>query len=263
MDNTTHWTKRFPGFGSLAIRPPVKVRKVTGFTHEAFIHAIREAAAQSPALTLEEATKIRSVKLTYGIGERGLRGVTYYGKWNTLGHGAGSKSAGACVDCPPVDFAEICAAGEESPIQLAGTTVHELGHVLAGWGAGHAKGWKEACARLGLRHVKAAGTMYLMANFQPRIREVIAAMGNPIDGRPLFHDGSAARGASGVCTQGYGTRGGKSRGVGSGSRMLKVACPSAEGCDISGKPYTARLSAYWLTLGAPVCPVHNTAMVRA
>lgn len=244
-----------------AVAPVVKrTRPATGRTHEEFIHAVRMAAAASPALKEGEKEKILQTKLMYGIGERGLRGVTYYGKWNTLGHGNGS--AQPCPDCPPVDLAEVCAAGEESPIQIAGTTVHELGHVLAGWGAGHGKEWKEACARLGLRHVKAAGTMYLMANFQPRIREVIASMGTPTDGRPMFRDGSLAVGKPGICTQGIGTRGGKSRGVGSGSRMLKVTCPSGN-CNELGGRYTARVSQMWLDQGAPLCPAHQVQMVRA
>lgn len=213
-------------------------------THEAFIQAVRTAAANSPALLPGERDKVLAIKLMYGIGSRGLRGVTYYGKWHTLGHGTGKPSA-ACSDCPPVDLAEVCAVGEESPVQLAGTTVHELGHVLAGKGVGHAKKWKEACARLGLRHVKAAGTMYLMVSFQPRIREVIAAMGTPTDGKPAFADGTQAKGMQGVCTQGIGTRGGVSRGVGSGSRMLKVACPECGSI--------IRASAGTLAKGVPFC----------
>jgi hypothetical protein len=238
-----------------------KPRKAAGMTHEEFIHAVRLAASLSPALKDGERDKVLAVKLMYGIGERGLRGVTYYGKWNTLGHGAGTGKAGACPDCPPVDLAEVCAAGEESPVQIAGTTIHELGHVLAGWGSGHGKEWKLACERLGLRHVKAAGTRYLMANFQPRVREVIASMGTPSDGRPMFRDGSLATGTPGICTQGVGTRGGKSRGTGSGSRMLKVVCPQGQ-CNEVGGAYVARVSQLWLNEGAPLCPSHKVAMVR-
>lgn len=218
-----------------------------GLTHEEYIQNIRDAAADSPALLEGERAKILAVKLMYGIGNHARRGVTYYGKWNN-----------GCKDCPTVDLAEVCASGEESPIQVAGTTIHELGHVLAGWGAGHAKDWKAACGRLGLRHVKAAGTQYLMASFQPRIRDVIGRMGNPQDGKPTFLDGSLAHGKAGVCTMGYGTRGGKSRGVGSGSRMLKVVCV---GGTCGG--YTARVARSWLDLGAPVCPVDNLKMVQA
>lgn len=225
---------------------------VPGLTHEEYIQNIRDGAAASPALLDGERDKVLAVKLMYGIGNHARRGVTYYGKWNN-----------GCKDCPTVDLAEVCASGEESPIQVAGTTIHELGHVLAGWGAGHGKEWKAACGRLGLRHVKAAGTQYLMASFQPRIRDVIGSMGNPMDGKPTFLDGSLAHGKAGVCTMGYGTRGGKSRGVGSGSRMLKVQCPTG-GCSGGLTAYVARVAASWLeTPGAPLCPAHNVALVRS
>src|SRR5689334_15685833 len=95
-------------------------------THEAFIHAVREiVAARANA---EDAAKIRRTKLAYGFGQPGLRGVTIYSRWAN-GHGP--------QDADP--FVEICAAGEESIVQLAGTTIHELAHVVAGWDAGHGK----------------------------------------------------------------------------------------------------------------------------
>jgi hypothetical protein len=46
-----------------------------------------------------------------------------------------------------VDVIEIAATAQESWVQLAGTVVHELGHVLAGWNAGHGKDWKAAAQR--------------------------------------------------------------------------------------------------------------------
>jgi len=47
----------------------------------------------------------------------------------------------------------------------------------------------------------------------------------------------------------HGTRGGKSKGPGSGSRLNKVCC---ETCG-----YTARVSRKWLDVGAPHCPDHG------
>lgn len=181
-------------------------------THEQFIHAVREiVAARANA---QDAAKLRRIKLAYGFGQPGLRGVTIYSRWAN-GHGP--------QDADP--FVEICAAGEESIVQLAGTTIHELAHVVAGWEAGHGKGWKETCERLGLRCVKAAGTQYAWAMFETSLRDAIVALGAPSDGMPLNGLSTIKigkrRGKVGPCTAGTGTRGGKSRGIGSGSRMRK------------------------------------------
>ena len=53
---------------------------------------------------------------------------------------------------------------------------------------------------------------------------------------------------------GYGTRGGTSRGEGSGSRYLKVICPYP-GCG-----YQVRITRKWLALGAPLCPAGHGSM---
>lgn len=185
---------------------------MTTITHEEFIHAVRDIIAERAEPEIAE--RLRRIKLAYGFGRPGLRGVTIYSRWAN-GHGPED----------PDPFVEICAAGEESVVQLAGTTVHELGHVVAGWNAGHGKGWKDACDTLGLRRVKAAGTEYAWSMFAPWLREAINALGVPTDGAPL--NGIAMmkigkrRTKVGPCTAGQGTRGGKSRGTGSGSRMRK------------------------------------------
>jgi hypothetical protein len=100
------------------------------FTHEQYIQAVREIACRR--LNAEERAAVMDAKLVYGAGSKHTRGVTYFGCWKN-GHDHA--------------FAEICAFGEDSPIQVAGTTLHELGHVLAGIGKGHGKGWLEACQR--------------------------------------------------------------------------------------------------------------------
>ena len=51
------------------------------------------------------------------------------------------------------------------------------------------------------------------------------------------------------CGAGYGTRGGTSRGEGSGSRYLKVVCQHP-GCG-----YQVRVTRKWLALGTPQCPI--------
>lgn len=178
-------------------------------THEQFVHEI--AALGVGLLAEEEKAKARASKLTYGAGNAGLRGVTYFNRWlndkNEQQH-----------------FVEICANGEESPVQLAGTTLHELGHVVAGTTAGHKKEWHQACDRLGLRAIKAAGTSYTLAMFSPTIRGQVAALIERLgDGKPNGHGQINVRNPR-PCSAGIGTRGGKSRGVGSGSRMLKYQC---------------------------------------
>ncbi len=182
------------------------------FTHEQYIHAVREIAVQR--LTPEERAAVMDAKLVYGAGSRATRGVTYFGCWKN-GHDHA--------------FAEICAFGEDSPIQVAGTTLHELGHVLAGIGKGHGKGWLDACQRLGLLYVRAAGTKYSLACFAPDIRDAIAALPTPTDGKPQPFGGFGPNGMPlqlklRPCSAGVGTKGGKSRGAGSGSRLRKFTC---------------------------------------
>jgi hypothetical protein len=189
-------------------------------THEQYIHAVRELAIQyAQAFTdaskvgEEDLIKLQAVKLTYGRGTLGLRGVTQFNAWKHT---------------HDTDLIEICALGEESWVQLAGTTIHELGHALAGIGAGHSKQWKDACNALGLRRIKAAGTEYKLANFHPWLRFRLALMNKPSDGNPTLTLGNLFKYTKGasvrVCTQGVGTKGGKSRGVGSGSRLRKYVC---------------------------------------
>lgn len=189
--------------------------KTETFTHEQFIHAVREIAVKR--LSAEERAAVLDAKLVYGAGSRQTRGVTYFGCWDK-GHDHGSHA-----------FAEICAFGEDSPVQVAGTTLHELGHVLAGLGHGHGKGWKAACERLGLTFVRAAGTKYSLACFSQDIRMAIAALPQPTDGTPQPFGGSGPNGMPlqlklRPCGAGVGAKGGKSRGTGSGSRLRKFVC---------------------------------------
>ena len=192
-------------------------------THEQFVHEV--AALGIGLLADDDRAKARQSKLTYGAGQAGLRGVTYFNRW------LNDKNEQA-------HFVEICANGEESPVQLAGTMLHELGHVVAGWEAGHKKEWHCACSKLGLRAIKAAGTNYQMAMIDPRIRASVAALIERLnDGKP---NGAGVNGRAPStpkpCSAGVGTRGGKSRGVGSGSRLRKWICA----CE--PKPVIARVS---------------------
>ena len=179
-------------------------------THLEYIKKV--AVLATAKLPATEQSKL-DAQITYSMGTPGLRGVTYFGAWKNGGD-------------EPVPFIELCAAGEQDDIQLAGTTVHELAHVLAGHQAGHGKDWKAACETLGLRKAKAAGNVYRMAQFDPKLRLAIAALISPTDGKPVGMIGRHQLGKikPRICPMGIGTRGGKSRGVGSGSRLRKYVC---------------------------------------
>lgn len=188
-------------------------------THEQFIQRVARIAGTRKALTELERVTVANIKLAYGAGASGLRGITYYDAWGK----PDSKAP----------FVEVCAFGQESIVQLAGTTIHELGHVLAGWGAGHGPQWIDACAKLGLTGIKAAGTEYAWECFARDIRGRIQKLGAPTDGAPVPQS-LVPHGALGFaggltvgpkpCGAGIGTRGGKSRGVGSGSRLRLWEC---------------------------------------
>lgn len=177
------------------------------------IEYIKKVAAIATLQLPENERAELDAHLTYSLGSPGLRGVTYYGQWKN-----GKEE--------PIPFVEVCALGEENDVQLAGTTIHELGHVLAGMGAGHSNDWKCACERLGLRRPKAAGNKYTMSQFAPIVRLAIAALISPTDGKPVGL--GAGMGRQTVrpkpCAAGIGTRGGTSRGAGSGSRMRRFVC---------------------------------------
>jgi hypothetical protein len=185
-------------------------------SHELFIQRVAGlaiATAQGNGVAAEGLQSLGRIKLVYGAGNSGLRGITYFDRWQSG------------TEAKPFPFVEVCAFGQESYVQIAGTTIHELGHVLAGWKAGHSKEWKEACALLGLRGIRAAGTRYMLACFEPQLRNAIALLPRPNDGEPVQRlDALGFAFAPKPCVQGTGTRGGKSRGKGSGSRLRLYTC---------------------------------------
>lgn len=186
-------------------------------SHEEFVNRVRDIVVHHTDDTSIR-TKLSQTKLVYGIGDGSYRGICYYDAWQ---NGHPTKSA----------LVEIAATGEESPVQLAGTTIHELAHVIA-QGDGHGSTWKQTAHTLGLRLAKAAGTRYLLASFAPTIRHDIAKLVKLADGSPAFRGASnSGRGFFGLpaftprpCPLGNGARGGKSRGTGSGSRLRKWEC---------------------------------------
>jgi hypothetical protein len=137
---------------------------------------------------------------------------------------------------------EVCAFGEESSIQLAGTTIHELGHCLAGAAVGHGKVWRDACRTLGLIRCSAAGQAYGAKDFAPDVWARLILLSHPSDGSPAHR--KKVRALLGVqpvakpapCPLGNGTKGGTSRGPGSGSRLRLYMC----GC--VDRPFKVRVA---------------------
>lgn len=189
-------------------------------THEDYIGCIRDLVLdRMPDGELRD--RVKAAKVVYGVGGvKGARGVTFYSAWqNGTTH----------------DFIEVCAAGEESDVQLAGTTIHELAHVLAGHGSGHEKPWKLACAALGLTTAEAGGQSYSPEHFDPELWAAIQALDLPDDGKPVLRASHGVGGPAvgglglplatpGPCRMGVGVRGGTSRGPGSGSRLRLYEC---------------------------------------
>lgn len=190
---------------------------------EQYIEAVRDIALDFASLDDATRDRLRSVRMVYGVGTGRERGRTIYGAWN----------AGPSAPIADTDVIEVAASGQESWLQLAGTTVHELAHALAGWDAGHGKDWKSAGQTLGFRTPpRASGQTYHLAAFPPAMRERIYATAQALsDGDPQFMrlgvTGGRSRNVAGTCSAGTGTRGGTSRGVGSGSRLRlwECACP--------------------------------------
>jgi hypothetical protein len=184
-------------------------------THEAYVAGVRDLILAQSELTDEERERLSHTKLLYGAGQGGVRGVCYYDAWE---NGVGK-----------VAVVEIGAASQESWVQLAGTTLHELAHVLAGNNAGHSVAWKEAAKRLGFtKRPEAAGQHYSLAIFRPALREQTAILAATIaDGSPAFRSTFSTMGLTfkvRPCSGGFGTRGGTSRGKGSGSRSRLYIC---------------------------------------
>lgn len=151
-------------------------------THEQYIQQIRDLAL-ARLRTDDERDLLRRAKLVYGRGQSGMRGVTCYRQWAEHDHGdsdePGTESRGL------VELVEICASGEESNIQIAGTVLHELAHVLAGIGSGHKADWKAWCKVLGLPGAKAKDTTYDHDGvWDPDVLRSISALEQPTDGKP-------------------------------------------------------------------------------
>jgi hypothetical protein len=202
-------------------------------THEVFVHGVRKAAVARALklgnITPDQAERLTHTKLVYGVGTGSYRGICIYNVWE---NGIGT-----------VDVIEIAASAEESWVQLLGTTIHELGHVLAGNEAGHGPTWKAAADKLGLKAALAAGHDYKLDDIESKVAATAEALAKKLgDGSPAFKKSLTLGGLQGLggvglgrltkgprpCSSGIGTRGGTSRGNGSGSRLRLWECTGCE-----------------------------------
>lgn len=196
-----------------AIPTPALMRRAEAqrtTTHEGFLLAVREIVV-GRLNDDDDRRRLLSVKIGYGSGDATAYGVCHFGAWS------GS-----------VEFIDIVACTEESPLQLAATLIHELAHVKAGWAAGHGTGWKADARLLGLARPVAVGWDGQQDNFDPEILRAVLALGTPEDGHPTFKtNGAGKTRVDRPCTGGIGTRGGSSRGPGTGSRLRLFMCACA------------------------------------
>lgn len=206
-----------------------KASKKRRLTHEQYVASIVAVLLKQPDVTPEDRKAIELAKITYGGGEMGVRGITWYDKWK---HGPAKPKSKA----KPIlgAFVGINATWQKSVVELAETVAHEIGHVTAGMGVGHGPVWTEACKRLGFIHARAKddGTPLSWDWFTPACAKAIKALPLPTEGSPLAptEGGLGAWGrpiavpAARPCGAGWGTRGGASRGEGSKSRLLLWEC---------------------------------------
>lgn len=236
--------------------------KPATITHEHYVQSILACALawaqEAKRINRADASVLSTLKLTYGTGQQGQLGVTYYHRWDREcacpSHGASAKprkaKQGAKQGSLPAALVGICATGQESLVGLCGTVLHELGHVMAGLGQGHGPTWAAACARLGLTGIHATFTSFSWENFEPSLRQRLQALPAPNEGRPLTlaETIAAIKRAGGPlppafqgpqlppepkvrpCIAGFGTRYGTSRGPGSGSRYLLYVASHVSPC---------------------------------
>jgi hypothetical protein len=218
-------------------------------THESFCHSIAALAITHGqachGLTGPEVALLCSVKLVYGAGPDGARGVTYYNRWKPRAGFCGCKAEhGPKCTAPnvaPVPLVAISALYQHSPEHLIEVVLHELGHVLAGHAAGHDQPFKDACKRLGLlRAVTAASDWSWDYVEQGAFCAALRALPRPTEGQPVValpgwlppaggpdigpHGSPVKRPVWKPCSAGRGTKGGTSRGPGSGSRLMLYHC---------------------------------------
>ncbi len=180
-------------------------------THEAYMAAIRDAALAR--LNGEAATRVAAAKMVYGAGAvRGAKGFTLYKGWDAS-HA----------------FVEVAAGLQTTPEGIAETVLHELAHVVAGYGAAHGPEFKAAAVTLGLLNASAFAAA--VPEFDTAMVATLASIPTPTDGKPTLNGlggPDAPPATPKACPAGKGTRGGKVGGKGSGSRLRLYVC----GCPV-------------------------------
>lgn len=203
-------------------------------THEDYLAAVAAAVCEQFPAT---ADALSDVRLVFGSGTR-RRALDHPRHRVWFG--------GEAIN--PLPLVEIAAIGGLSPPETCHVMLHELAHILVP-GAGHGRAWRYAARQVGLVRPRAAPDAGDLADWNaitPALRSTLQAIPQPTEPPPaeFFEDWHRR-----PCGAGYGSRGGTSRGQGSGSRYLKVVCP------LPGCGYQVRVTSKWLALGTPQCPV--------
>ena len=202
-------------------------------THEDYLVAVTAAVCEQYPTTAEA---LSDVRLVFGTGPR-RRGIDpLHRVWG----------GGEAVE--PLPLVEIAAIGGLTPAETCHVVLHELAHVLAP-GFGHGREWRYAARQVGLLRPRAWPGVYELADWcaiSPAVRPALQAIPVPTEPPPAEYFADWHRRG---CSAGYGSRGGSSRGQGSGSRYRKVVCP------VPGCGYQVRVTRKWLALGTPLCAV--------
>ena len=208
------------------------VERPVAVTHEEYLVAVtREVCEQYPST----AAALGEVRLVFGTGPRRRALDPLHRVWG----------GGEAYEALPL--VEIAALGGLTPRETCHVVLHELAHVLTP-GSGHGKAWRYAARQVGLLQPRAWPDARELADWgaiAPGLRGKLQAIPEPTEPPPAYYQEWHRR----RCGVGYGSRGGTSRGEGTGSRYLKVSCRHP-GCG-----YQVRITRKWLALGAPCCPL--------
>ena len=202
-------------------------------THEEYLVAVTRAVCEQYPAT---AAALSEVRLVFGTGPRRRR------------HGVRQRAWQGGEAAEPLPLVEIAAIGGLSPAETCHVVLHELAHVIVP-GFGHGREWRYAARQVGLVNPRAWPDACELADWgaiAPELCVKLQAIPEPTERAPAeFWEDWHRR----PCGAGYGSRGGGSRGEGSGSRYLKVVC------QVPGCGYQVRVTRKWLALGAPRCPI--------